>query len=363
MMKKMLSALICVFVVVTLFVGCSAAQAEVELAVEPEPELADATELEVELELVVADENEELVEVFSGHAAPADLYSVEEFHNFLLNARAFVSGIIPPYMSAEEEANARTAVNTWGLGGIEHYFVPFWIPDGFRLIRISVTDWEIWYSFVIDGYHNSSQSWEHFMNNTMSFSWTIGVQNAENLMNNTIVRAGLESVAGVVGLYYREYGSTSNPDISLVRSYYWVQNGYMFRLDIPLWVIEEHAHQHDGFGRAGTSVGDSIADLVMNSALLVGLVDSERYVSPTDIEIDASGADIAVGDTLTLTANVSPDNATIDAVIWSSSDNSVAIVSQNGVVTRLREGTATITARTVANNLTATFELGTGNMQ
>ena len=337
-MKKILSVFICVLVVVALFAGCSAAQAE--------PELADEDELIAEVELAEEAENEELMEVYSVSIAPPKLYSVEEFHNFLLNTRAVASGSVMPNMSAEEEANARTAVDVWGLGDIEYYFVPFWIPEGFRLNFVDATDWDIWYSFVTDDY-NPSQSWEDFMNNIMSFSWTIGADSAENLMNNTIARAGLVPVVGVEGLYYRQYGSTSNPDIHLVRSFYWVQHDYMFRLDIPLRFVDE--------------IGEALVnELVADSALTVALVDGQPYVSPTGIEIIAPDVGIEVGDTLALTANISPDNATIDAVIWSSSDNSVAIVAQDGVVTRVGEGSATITARTVDGNLTATFELGNG---
>ena len=132
-----------------------------------------------------------------------------------------------------------------------------------------------------------------------------------------------------------------------------------FRISIPLWIIEEHGHPNDGFGAggAGAALGDSIADLVMGSALPVELVDGQQYVPPTGIEIAGARTDIAVGESLALTANVSPENATIDAVIWSSRDNSVAIVTQDGVVTRVGEGTTTISARTLDGHLTATFLL------
>ena len=48
--------------------------------------------------------------------------------------------------------------------------------------------------------------------------------------------------------------------------------------------------------------------------------------------------------TLALTATVAPDNATNQAVTWTSSDSTVATVDQNGVVTALARGTAVITA-------------------
>ena len=48
--------------------------------------------------------------------------------------------------------------------------------------------------------------------------------------------------------------------------------------------------------------------------------------------------------TLALTARVAPDNATNNAVNWTSSDSAVATVDQNGVVTAVAPGTAVITA-------------------
>ena len=56
--------------------------------------------------------------------------------------------------------------------------------------------------------------------------------------------------------------------------------------------------------------------------------------------------------TLTLTATVAPDNATNKAVTWTSSNPSVATV-ENGVVTAVAPGTATITATTQDGNHTA----------
>lgn len=69
--------------------------------------------------------------------------------------------------------------------------------------------------------------------------------------------------------------------------------------------------------------------------------------------LDKTTAEITEGETLTLTATIKPENATNKNVIWSSSNEEVATV-KNGVVTAIKEGEATITAKTADGGKTAT---------
>ena len=64
---------------------------------------------------------------------------------------------------------------------------------------------------------------------------------------------------------------------------------------------------------------------------------------PTGIELDQETASVDVGDTVTLTASLIPNNA-VATIVWESSDESVATVN-NGVVTGVSNGQAIITAR------------------
>ena len=59
------------------------------------------------------------------------------------------------------------------------------------------------------------------------------------------------------------------------------------------------------------------------------------------------------GGSKTLTATVIPEGATNSDLVWSSSDTTVATVDQNGVVTAVANGTATITVRTTDNTVSA----------
>lgn len=74
----------------------------------------------------------------------------------------------------------------------------------------------------------------------------------------------------------------------------------------------------------------------------------------TGVALDKTTASIYVGNTTTLVATVTPTNATIDGITWSSNNESVATVDESGVVTGVAAGTATITATTENGGFAAT---------
>ena len=87
---------------------------------------------------------------------------------------------------------------------------------------------------------------------------------------------------------------------------------------------------------------------------LIELVSCEKppqEIVISSISLNQTSASLKVGETVTLTATVKPDDATDKTVTWSTSDASVATV-ENGVVTAKMIGTATITAK--AGDKTAT---------
>lgn len=64
----------------------------------------------------------------------------------------------------------------------------------------------------------------------------------------------------------------------------------------------------------------------------------------TGIELNHTSYTLDLGESVELTATISPDNATYRDVTWTSSDESIAQVDQQGKVTLLQKGKATITA-------------------
>lgn len=67
-------------------------------------------------------------------------------------------------------------------------------------------------------------------------------------------------------------------------------------------------------------------------------------VAVESVSISSTSVELTVGDAHQLTATVSPSNATYKNVSWSSSDQSVATVSQAGLVTAVSQGSTTIKA-------------------
>lgn len=67
-------------------------------------------------------------------------------------------------------------------------------------------------------------------------------------------------------------------------------------------------------------------------------------VTATNVEIDYSELNLISGQIQQLTATVYPENTTFPVVTWATSDASVATVSDDGLVTAIASGKATITA-------------------
>ena len=85
------------------------------------------------------------------------------------------------------------------------------------------------------------------------------------------------------------------------------------------------------------------ADTTCNICGYVRTVTPE-IVPVSQITLNKAEISISVGNSETLTATVAPENATIKALTWASSDEDVATVAPDGTVTAVKAGAATITA-------------------
>ncbi len=77
-----------------------------------------------------------------------------------------------------------------------------------------------------------------------------------------------------------------------------------------------------------------------------------RVIAVESISISDSEIDLIVGDEYTLTATISPEDATDKSITWKSSNRAIATVDENGKVTAVAVGTVSIYASS-SNGLTA----------
>lgn len=92
-----------------------------------------------------------------------------------------------------------------------------------------------------------------------------------------------------------------------------------------------------------------------------GLSATTKVTVTTKVEgitLDKTEGILNVGNTVTITATVAPEEATNPAVTWSSSDESVATVDETGKITAVATGNATITATSEDDSsVSANYEL------
>ena len=107
-------------------------------------------------------------------------------------------------------------------------------------------------------------------------------------------------------------------------------------------------------------VDDSVATMpedlaAMDSAFGVvpeNLKTETKVTVTTNVEgitLDKTEGVLTVGNTVTVTATVTPDTATNASVTWTSSDEAIATVDSEGKITAVAPGTATITATSDSN--------------
>ena len=107
-------------------------------------------------------------------------------------------------------------------------------------------------------------------------------------------------------------------------------------------------HPELGWKIFGNSASSSIKTACMNAYPASG---SSTPVEATGISLNKSTLSLVTGGESTLTATLTPTGAT-GTVTWSSNASNIASVNQNGRVTGVSEGTATITAK-ISNSIKA----------
>lgn len=83
------------------------------------------------------------------------------------------------------------------------------------------------------------------------------------------------------------------------------------------------------------------------------LYDKETNIPVTSIELSSETEAIRVGETLSVSAKLTPADAAIQSVVWSSSNPEIAEISEKGVITAKAEGEATIRVQSLYGGINA----------
>ena len=108
----------------------------------------------------------------------------------------------------------------------------------------------------------------------------------------------------------------------------------------------------------GVSAGETTITVTTEDGGFTGACTINVYNhAVTGVTIEPSEAELTVGSSTKLTATVLPENATNKNVIYSADDESILSVDQNGKVTGLSLGTATVTVTTEDGGFSASAEI------
>jgi len=116
------------------------------------------------------------------------------------------------------------------------------------------------------------------------------------------------------------------------------------------------ASVHDGLVTA-KKAGTAVITVITEDGNFTAVCAVTVTQPVTGVELNKSSLTLQVGESEGLLAAVLPDDAINKQVVWTSSNSSVASVSQNGAVTALKVGTAVITVTTADGGFTATCNI------
>ena len=121
-------------------------------------------------------------------------------------------------------------------------------------------------------------------------------------------------------------------------------NPAVIQYTVPADYVATESEKYDGSDATSVAAGETTSA----TAKYVRIIGSAPV---TGVSLNKTSTTLAVGDSETLTATLKPEYALHPDLVWNSNDPSVATVSENGEVTAVAAGNATITV--TATNGTA----------
>lgn len=106
-----------------------------------------------------------------------------------------------------------------------------------------------------------------------------------------------------------------------------------------------------------TAVNGGSATITVTNGRFSATCEVTVIVDVNSITLSQTSLDMEKGDTYTLTATIAPNDATDKTVTWSSTNDNVVKVDQNGKITALNGGSATIVATSSDGNVKASCDV------
>lgn len=250
------------------------------------------------------------------------------------------------------------------VGGLVGYNAGGNISNCYSVATTSSTQ----YAAGIAGYNTGQISYCYATGDVSAYLYGAGVvgynDGANALTTNCVAANNILAVSDETGIAMRVIGGTRNGASEPELNNYALASMAVSVNDIAQKIYDDPMH---GIGKTQTELlqASTYTDLEWDMSNIWGIKEGSEYpylllspdeiVKATSISIDQAQSTIVVGNTITLVAKVSPDDTTLKTVAWSSSDENIATVTDEGVVTAVSVGEVVISATTTdGSNLSAT---------
>ncbi len=144
---------------------------------------------------------------------------------------------------SEAKKNFDAKNDIYKLNDLEFYYIPSHIASRAKLDAILIKE-----SYVCIYYYLKDLNFKRFENpdeeeierieNTIKLEWTRNADGDE-LLINTIKQLQLKQMDSNGITYYIDIYYPTEPERILAKSIYWVEDGYMFNLDVPIMLFNE----------------------------------------------------------------------------------------------------------------------------
>jgi uncharacterized repeat protein (TIGR02543 family) len=164
-------------------------------------------------------------------------------------------------------------------------------------------------------------------------------------------------VRGVLGQTIQWTAVVSDTDESLTYQFVLYLDGSEEPIDIQAYSesnVFSFVPQTVGVYQMEATAKDATGNLTSPRCSVVTI--TAQSIPVTSISLDSTSLSLNVGNMQQLTADIAPEDATNQNIVWTSSNANVATVAESGVITALAMGTTIITA-TTASGLQANCQL------